>query len=263
MTWDLLAHNQDLWEKRKIADDKKPQMGFFSTASLKYYVCRADVRPKINCLRDMINFRIALHPPGTSYYPVDMATYRALGIYEKGKKNMRPMDMSRYPEALATGEADVCSPYGGVGTEALPSWAIELDRRVKIKYIPPSPEESEMLNKIPALPISTQPINKTVWSQDIGTDKITGNASSYGMHFRPDLDPELVYKFMKIVFERWDEVYATTTLCDAFGPGEKAKEVNTSLISSFVGSKLKLHPGAAKFYKEIKWWQDSWSKLLP
>ena len=258
-----LATGTGIWEKRKIPLDKQPQLGFFSTYSLKYYASKAEIRSKITRLADMINYRMAISPPGTSYYPVEVETLKALGVYEKAKKNMKFIEPSRTAEAMATGEADICSPYGGVGTEALPSWAIEVDRRIKIKYIAPTPEEQKMLDKIPAYPFGMAPLNKKVWSQDIGADTVMGNISSYGMHFRPNIDPEIVYKFMKVIYEHWNEVLAITTLCDSFGPGEKPKEVNVKLISSFVGTSLRLHPGAAKFYKEVNWWQESWNKLLP
>jgi 5-formyltetrahydrofolate cyclo-ligase len=56
-----------------------------------------------NRLADMVNFRMSISPPGTSYYPVEVETLKALGVYEKAQKNMRPIEPSRTAEAVSTG----------------------------------------------------------------------------------------------------------------------------------------------------------------
>jgi TRAP transporter TAXI family solute receptor len=261
-----LTQGMGRWRQAPIPAERWSQMGAFFTQSLRYWVVKKDLADKIKSMSDMKGYKLGIGDVGTAYHDPDKLVMEKLGITEDNSKYV-PLEPARTSDAFAQGQIDAAGVYAGVGGETLPSFAIELDSRVPVCYVRYTEEEQKAVDTVPAFATATAPRTADGgWTQDLCMDpgeNIRGNISSYGYHFHEDVPEEAVYEFLKICYDYWDEIQAISALCQHYGPAPQAKENNVSLISSFVGSELKLHRGAAKFYKEIGWWQDSWSSLVP
>jgi len=95
---------------------------------------------------------------------------------------------------------------------------------------------------------------KAGFTQDIGMEEIPGIGVMYGWVFHPSTDTDLVYKFTKAMFENPKPLLEISPMFEPWG--KEAKEISKKALGACAG--VPVHPGAAKYYKEIGIWQDNW-----
>jgi len=184
-------------------------------------------------------------------FPVQIAAYKALGLWDKMDNKL--IGAADLPDALKTGVVD--ASLGAIMANNTPSGFlrnIDLHNR-DIRGITMTKEQQEIINKTPGLTFLLTSA-KGGFTQDIGADEIPGIGIIYGWAFHPSTDTDLVYKFTKALFEKPKPLIEISPMFEPWS--EDAKGISKKAVSACAG--VPVHPGAAKYYKEIGIWEDSW-----
>ena len=218
------------------------------THTAEWFVITRSNREEINSLRDLAGKKVFPCQKGTIGYDLYEIIFNRLGI-SIDKKDMVFADVA---DALKTGGIDAAVAYS-VSKKTLPSWLKELDERVDIKAVNPTEDEKAAIGVIPGAVEATVPL--TVWSRN-KVESIWAPSTACGFHFSPDTNPDIVYQIVKAWFEHSDELLEIHSGFQLFH--DNGKKVNQDTIGS-ASLTVPVHPGAARYYKEIGIWKDSWT----
>jgi TRAP transporter TAXI family solute receptor len=75
-------------------------------------------------------------------------------------------------------------------------------------------------------------------------------ANYHSMYARSDIPEDVVYAFMKTLFEHSTEM-------DAFH--RQGENIRPELATRGIFAEIPIHPGAAKYFKEIGQWNEAWT----
>jgi hypothetical protein len=94
-----------------------------------------------------------------------------------------------------------------------------------------------------------------LFKRDMGMEEIPSIGNVYGWSFAPSADAEMVYQFVKNCFENADKLVELARPFALFS-GDPKGTVLMGLRAC--GNVAPVHPGAARYYKEIGIWNTAW-----
>lgn len=168
------------------------------------------------------------------------------------EQNHVEIDNSTVADALESGSINAAASYTTAGA-SLPTWWREAELRADISILNPTEEERQTLADAGLTPVEVDP--SEAFSQDVGVDTIYGVPIWFAYNVRADMDADLVYDVINVLYERVDEMVEGD-------PGFKP------LAEDFVGAQtsgiaanpdMPVHPGLARFLEEHDAWDDSWT----
>ena len=119
------------------------------------------------------------------------------------------------------------------------SWFLaEISKDIKMKWLPISDEVAEKMNKRYGMVRAS--VSGDFYSGRVGGKDIPSVAEMTGLSVRADMPEEEVYKITKAICEGRDELVNSFAAWGSFTVAGAAREMA-----------FPLHPGAAKYYKEI------------
>jgi TRAP transporter TAXI family solute receptor len=215
-------------------------------------VTRAD-RTDIKCLKDLKGKKLFIPIPGSSVFEVPKAVLKLVGVWDE--KMWVDMPTDAVPDALKIGTIDAVFGYVASGP-ALPGWMKELEARIDIKVVPPSPDEIKILEEK-----ASEAGFSLIWldtskafTKPVGVEKVLCPSDMYGFNAPITVPEEVIYKIVKIVLEHTDELvkyapYFKELQADPIGIQVKA--INAA-------PEIPVHPGLAKYLKEKGAWNPNW-----
>lgn len=239
--------NRGPYEKSPYpADAQKPYQTWYCYLAKQYVVTKAE-RNDIKNWSDLAGKTIFAGPPGSSVYEVPRAAFTALGIWDKMKVVNIPFTSAA--DALKMGTIDAIVGYAN-GDVLIP-WMAEVDTRVKLKILAPTPAEFEVIKKVPGYATPTLDTKK-VFSQEMGVAQVNAIADYYGFHIGNKLSTDAAYKVFKVLVEKANEVAKVHATLKAYAEDPLGMQVKA--ISSIPD--IPVHPGVAKYLKEKGVWKN-------
>lgn len=252
--WNLVHayRNEGSWQE--TPQTTKP-WGGFATMTTEFFIWTLARRDDINSLSDLVgktwNHSPAAAGPGQAW----ANAFRVLGIYD----DMRVIYTSYAEEAesLISGIADATIGHTIMGGRNVASRARDLEARAELKVVAPTEAEwrtiRENSDAISPFFLSTTPLG--VYEQDVGeTAKVL--SQSTGFAFAPNADSDAVYEFVKTVFENRTALGEMAPSLRQFA--EDALQINIDYGDVLATNGIPMHPGVARYYREIGIWKDSW-----
>ncbi len=161
------------------------------------------------------------------------------------------LDLEAVATALQRGDIVATGIYV-TGERSVAPWIQNMLAQTDLVILNPCPEEVEKLKEA-GIPVAT--VSSEVFPEDVGAEEFTGVRIFYGFHVGLNLDEDTVYTLIKAVYENIDTL---AELDPAF----------SQLKQDFVGFQVQaiesladlvpVHPGLAKFLKEMGAWKDEW-----
>ncbi len=239
--------NRGPYEKAPYpANASKPYQTWYCYLAKQFVITKAE-RNDIKTWSDLAGKTIFTSVPGSSVYEVPRAALTALGVWSKMKVVNIPFTSAA--DALKMGTIDAIVGYAN-GDVLIP-WMAEVDTRVKLKIIPPTPAEFEIIRKVPGYATPTLDTKK-VFSQDMGVPQVNAIADYYGFHIGNKLSTEGAYKVIKVLIEKANEVAKVHATLKAYAEDPIGMQVKA--ISSIPD--IPVHPGVAKYLKEKGVWRN-------
>jgi len=208
----------------------------------------------IKCYKDLVGKKVFPMKAGTGIYDVYEIVLKKLGYWDKIER--KQVSMMGAADALKLGTIDAAGCYTVAAGVVIPSWIRNIDARMDCRVLEPTSEEKAIIEKakIPGVMISEVP--KKCFSKDVvpGKEAIWTYSVPYGYHASPAVDADRVYEFTKIFWEYPDELIAMNP---GFGQLKGGKEFAAKSMGA-MSELVPVHPGAAKYYKEMGIWKDSW-----
>ena len=187
--------------------------------------------------------------PKEGLYAFAKAAFEALGLTDKWTE--RVVGSSDRPQALKSGNVDaILAVVNAMNT--LAGHTMQLELYNKLRALKMSKEQEDIINRTPG--ISAVFVPAKLFKNDMGMDMMPGIGNVYGWSFASSVDPEIVYQFVKTCFENSEKLLEFARVFEMFSKDPKG----TVLMGLKSASKAPVHPGAAKYYKEIGIWDASW-----
>ena len=212
-------------------------------------VARAD--SGIRSYSDLVGKTICVGDAKGSYVPYVIDAVKAMGLWDKVENKF--MSIGELPEALKTGVVDACIS-AIAGLIAASPWTEKIALYNDIVVLTMTEEQIAALKAVPPLAFGYAPA--TSYAQDVGVDKIPTIVTYYGYHFAEDTDADIVYAITKAGFEHPEHLSKVHVVAKTFT--ERWEEITREGISA--APHVPVHPGAARYYKEIGVWQDNWTE---
>lgn len=213
----------------------------------EYFMITLKSRTDIKTLNDLKGKKVFLTPSGTGSRSLAIEAMKAVGIYDQLIE--RNMSYPEVADALKLGIIDASVGYTSSNTQVAP-WMKDLDARVAIKVIVPSPEEVKLIGG------DVWDASPKAFSQDLGTDKIFAWTINYLLAFGPWVDTESVYQLVKT----WDEHGAElkSLAPDYILPVEMGLPYQAKVLAITADMGIPIHPGIVKYLKEKGLWKQGW-----
>ncbi len=244
-------HYKDATEKAgKFKDDpdnlvnayKNMSTLFAITTSAAQYVAR--VESDVNSIPEFKGKKLAIGRPGGNAGRVTTALFKAHGIdLEAGDADGQYLKYGPALEQMANGTMDATLVWGGV-----PHAAIEnASRQMKLRFVSPDPAKLADFRKdiTNGQYYVFQKVPKAVIDQAYG-GRVEADENEYFWTFpfmmvvRDDMPEETAYNLVKTFWENIKKINGTSPAL-ALITKEGALE----------GLSAKIHPGAARYYKEV------------
>jgi TRAP-type uncharacterized transport system substrate-binding protein len=183
---------------------------------------------------------------GTHYMNVRRA-FRALGYDFKHVE----VGFAAAPDALEKGTVEVLA-LAAMGGVALPPWVMELDMRVDITILNPTPAERE---KLEAAGLTLVRVNPGIFVQDVGVPEVWAVALLFYYNMRADTCAEFVYNMLTALYRRRADLYR---LDSGFGP-LKRDFVGLQVAGIRGNPHVPVHRGLHRFLVEKGAWDPAWT----
>jgi TRAP transporter TAXI family solute receptor len=231
------------------ADAVKPYQTWYCYLVKEIIVTKAD-RTDIKSWHDLAGKKVFVPVPGTAVYEMAISAFRALGVLEKMKIVAVPQATAA--DALSMGTVDAVVGY--TNGDALVPWMGEVDARVKIKVVNPTPEEVKTISTVPGYSTPTVDTKK-VFSQDVGVATVYTIADYYGFHVGKNISAKNAYTIIKILTENAKEVAKVHAMLEDYAKNPLEMQIKAmSCIPS-----VPVHPGVANYLKEKGFWKKELS----
>ncbi len=260
-TWTMNDAHKNTGPFEKVPIARKPYQGWYFLDGGFFVITKAD-RKDINSLHDLVGKKIFPHSSGTGVYDVYQAVFTKLGLWDKMKvRQVGPMEAA---DALQMGTVDAIGGYSVQGGLTTAAWIRNIDARLSIKIVIPTPEEQNIIRQISGLKFGNS-INQWMSpkNQKINPPELWGFGPPYGFHPGPDMPTDVFYNIYKTWIEKAKSdlapVNATLKAYSEFNIVEFQVDCIETLKD------IPVHPGVAKYLKEKGVWKDYWiiGKLDP
>ena len=218
-----------------------------------YAICKTFINQTVFCVRkdsgitkmeELEGKRVAVGTVGSGPYELAKAVLESgYDLWEKiDKVNMATADS---PDALRDGTVDAMVAH--LSSYYPASYLSELDASsVKVQYIGVSDDAMARIQK--ALPFEIPTVHKAADSRLTQLDQdLVAMSNTQFIGVRTDIPEDQVYAFTKTLFENAQEM-------DAYHALGATIRAETALEGVDPG--VPIHPGAARYYKEIGVWDD-------
>jgi TRAP transporter TAXI family solute receptor len=215
-----------------------------------FVMTRAD-RTDIKCLRDLKGKKIFMYIPGAAVFEVPKAVLKLLGVWDEGMWVDMPTEA--VPDALKTGVIDAVYGYA---SPYLSSWEKELEARVDIRVVQPSPDEIKILEeKASEVGFSVCWLDlRKVFTKPVGVEKVFCAYDPYGFNAPITVPEDVIYRIVKILLEHTDELVKYAPYFEELHKDPIGLQV--SAINA--APDIPVHPGLAKYLKEKGAWNPNW-----
>jgi TRAP transporter TAXI family solute receptor len=227
-------------------DAVKPYQTWYCYLVREIIVTRAE-RTDINSWHDLAGKKVFIPVPGTAVYEMAIAAFKSLGVLEKMKIVVVPQATAA--DALSMGTVDAVVGYTN-GNSLVP-WMGEVDARLKIKVVKPTPEEVKIISAVPGYSTPTVDTKK-VFSQDVGVGTVHTVADHYGFHIGKNVSAKNAYTIIKILVENAKSVGKIHAMLEDYA--ENPLEMQIKAMSSIPN--VPVHPGVANYLKEKNVWKN-------
>ncbi|BAA81562.2 TRAP transporter, solute-binding component [Aeropyrum pernix K1] len=171
----------------------------------------------------------------------------ALGI----NYNHKELDLEAVATSLSRGDIVATGVYV-TGERSVAPWIQNMLAQIDLVVVNPCPEEIDKLEQA-GIPVAR--VSANTFPEPVGVDEFVGVRIFYGFHTGLNLSEDIVYKIIKTTYDNIDEL---ASLDPAF----------SQLKEDFVGFQVQaiesladlvpVHPGLAKFLKEMGAWKEEW-----
>lgn len=253
----------DLWQAyngkgpyAKHPLNNKVYQGFYNFDADLFWITRAD-RDDIKSLSDINGKKVFPGKMGSGISEGFKYMLKVLDIKMGKNVQMGYMDAAN---ALKSGLVEVVGVYVVGRAKAVPSWTKNIDSQVKIKIIEPNEAEVKTLQAelkkygigfeqlAPPFKQNTGIKGKTTWM----------GVEWWGWHFSSLVKEADAYTYLKTLFS--PEAQAVFKNGHKFLAGitdpKFVRVMEEKAIGAVAG--VPVHPGVAKYLKEIKLWQPDW-----
>lgn len=118
---------------------------------------------------------------------------------------------------------------------------IQFTETETVRFLAPESHEGEAVDKFLGKFRTRAEVPAGLYKNQVNEGPVMSNDTAVGIGIRADLDEELVYQITKTFWENLDSIKTTATWAEALDPGYAAAQRGT----------IQLHPGAARYYREI------------
>lgn len=243
------AHtNKGAFAKSPLKPGTQLQQGIWFWPVAQFFVTRTDT--DIYSLDDLKGKTISMGSPKEGLYAFAKTGFEALGLTEQWKE--RIVTGADRPQALKTKNVDAI--LGAViGQNTLARHTMQLELYNKLRALKMSEAQEDIINKTDGIGVIMVPAE--LFKNDMGMKEIPSIANLYGWSFAPSADANMVYQFVKTCFEHSEKLVELARPFKLFSADPKGTVVAGL---NACGSSAPVHPGAAKYYKEIGIWNDAW-----
>ncbi len=235
------------FEKSPLGKVKPLHTIYFYPVTM-FIVVKAD--SNIHKIDDLVGKRISLGVPAAGLTVAAVDLFKAWGLWDKVQN--RWISLTDLADALKAGTVDAVLGWS-VGDFSPPTALVQMDLYAKCRVLSFSEEQKKIVNKVPGLVFRYTPA-KAAFKQDIGVDKIPGFAQWFGFHWGSNVDADMVYRTVKAFFDGRKELPKISKAFTVFA--QDPQDATVAAISS--APDVPVHPGAAKYFKEIGIWQKNW-----
>jgi len=239
--------NTGAFQKNPLKPGTQPQQGIWFWPVAQIMVTRADTN--IYSLDDLKGKNVSLGSPKEGLYAFAKTAFDALGLTKQWTE--RVVQGDDRAQALKSGNVDaILAVVNAMNT--LAGHTMQLELYNKLRALKMTKEQEDIINKTPGISVVWVP--SKLFKNDMGMEMMPGIGNVYGWSFAPTVDPDIVYQFVKTCFENAGQLVELARVFEMFSKDPKAT-VTMGLKSA---SKAPVHPGAARYYKEIGIWDPSW-----
>jgi TRAP transporter TAXI family solute receptor len=216
----------------------KPEIGLPVLTMTFFMVTKKN--SDIHTMNDLVGKRITITSPSYGIYPPAYEVFKAIGLWDKVK--VKDVSFADYSGALVSGTVDAAMVY--IVSDCTTSGAIrDLEARLDLKALIFTEEQKQKIGKLPGIGYRE---TKNIFPE-LGTKMVGGWNFYNGWFFSPKADEDLVYKIMKLCYEKKGELAKASI---GFGPWEaNPKQLLKDSLS--VSPNISRHQGAMRYFKEI------------
>lgn len=250
-SFDLVgAHlSKGAFKRRPLKPGTQPYQGIWFWPAVMFMVARAD--SDIYSIDDLAGKSVSLGDPNLGLHAPSTAGFEALGVIQKWKQ--RRTTGSDVPLALKSKLLDALM-VAVIGMDTPLPFALQEELRGKVRVLKMNRAQEDIINLTPGLSLMRVP--SRLFGSEKRRGEIPGIGIMYGWSFAPSTDANLVYQFVKTCFENAPELESLARTFQMFSRDPKG----TAKAGLKAASGVPVHPGAAKYYKEIGIWNASWKE---
>ena len=169
------------------------------------------------------------------------------GIWsEMNIRNMSPSDVAG---ALESGRLDAVAVYG-VSFQGLSGWATQVDTRSSLKLVEMNQEIQKLANNV--LPTGTTQIEPYGWeNQNFDRNKVSAIPMNFRIFYGTDVSKNDAYEITKVVHQNGKSLSEQVSILQNLS---KKENLTRGTLADYP-----VHPGVAKYLKEIDAWNSNWS----
>jgi len=233
----------------------KPYQGYWFYPIQLYFVVRAD--SDMHTWDDMAGHKITTWRVATGIAPPMRDLLKAMGLWDK--VDHKYVEEKLGADALSSGTVDAVMGWS-IANQQIKAM-VDIDARVKCRVLTMSEEQKKFITEFPGVSFIEAAPESAFKTQDIGLAKLPGVGIWYGYPYAPFADPDLAYQAVKAIFEHVDAMREISKLYHLWASDPKGTQI--SGISAIPD--IPVHPGIARYYKEIGIWQPNWKegKIVP
>ena len=243
-----IYNNTGAYEKNPMKVGTQPYQAIWFWPVTQFMVTRTDT--DIYCYDDLKGRNISLGSPKEGLYSFAKAAFNALGLTSQWNEKIvgasdRAMALSSNSVSAITGNS--------VSQNTLAGHTMELELHNKLRALKMTKEQEMKIDQIPGISFIYVPAN--LFKHDMGMKQIPAISNAYGWCFARKTDPEVVYKFVKTCFENAAHLKDLARTFEPFSTDPKQSVLAGLNATAKI---VPVHPGAARYYKEIGLWQKGW-----
>lgn len=240
--------NTGAFQKAPMKDGTQPYQAIWFWPVIQFMVTRADT--DIYTYDDLKGRDISLGGPKEGLYAFGKAAFEAMGLTSQW--NEKIVTSSDRPQALRSKTVDAITGVA-VAMNTLAGHTMELELYNKLRALKMTKLQEAQIAKIPGIAFMEVP--GKLFKNDIGMESIPAIGNAYGWSFSRKVDPEIVYNFVKTCFENAPQLKKLARTFEYFC--KDPKQATLAGLKSTAGI-VPVHPGAARYYKEINLWDENW-----
>ena len=247
--FDVVAAHQNTgaFQKQPLKPGTQPYQGIWFWPVAQFMVTRTDT--DIYSLDDLKGKNVSLGSPKEGLYAFAKTAFDALGLTKQFTERVVMGDDRA--QALKSKSVDaLLAVVNAMNTLAGHTMQVELYN--KLRALKMTMEQEDIINRTPGISVAMVPAK--LFKEPMGMDMIPSIGNVYGWSFAPSVDAEIVYQFVKTCFENSGKLVELARVFEMFSKDPKGT-VSMGIKSA---AKSPVHPGAAKYYKEIGIWDAAW-----